>query len=326
MSEKKPLISVVITNYNYGKYLREATKSAINQTYKNTEIILIDDASSDDSRKVYEEFSEKVRVIEHKKNEGIVFSRNEALSEIKGEFLCFLDADNYLDEDYLEKLFAKMEREKLDVVYTDLERFGDETGPTNLPEFSVGEIISRNIVDMGALICVAAIGEQKFDDELNRLSHEDWDFFLGLALAGKKFAKSGETKLNYRVHKNHRNEQEDFAKNFLNIVKVNSYIIEKYRRFYPEKVNFTKKNELVTNYMSVIQDGEKKSEIIREKDEKIGQLEDDLAHIRSEIDSEIKQKEELRKEIEIIRDSRTFKFTKKLSGGLKNVIKLGGRK
>lgn len=247
MSKQRPLVSIVITNYNYGQYLREAIESALSQTYQNIEIILIDDASTDDSRKIYNKYHDKIRIIEHKKNKGIVFSRNEALNIIKGDFLCFLDADDILPNDYIEKLMTEMVDERQDVVYTDLQTFGDGNDLMVLPDFSLDKIIGRNIVDMSALIRVEAIGDQRFDKNLDKLSHEDWDFFLGLALKGKKFARNHETILNYRIHDNNqsRNKLIDQHENALRMVKMNDYVINKYKRLYPAMVAFTKDNELV---------------------------------------------------------------------------------
>lgn len=286
MSKRKPLVSVVITNYNYGKYLRQAIESVIDQNYVNTEILLIDDGSTDGSNKIYSHFIKKIRVIEHKKNQGIVATRNEALSKINGEYLCFLDADDILPRDYLTKLFTKMHKEKADIVYTDMQLFGERDEIVCLPEFSLNGIIEKNIVDMGALIRVESIIGKKFDAELDKLSHEDWDFFLGIALEGKKFVKSSDVKLNYRIHENSRNQLNDFCENSLRLLKVTSYVIEKYKKLYPEKVDFSAENEiiqhLVEQHVEILRlDSENRknmAEIVK-KDEKIRDRDETLENI-----------------------------------------------
>lgn len=296
-SIKDSLVSIVITNYNYAQYLREAIESALNQTYKNTEIILIDDGSTDDSRKVYNEFSKKIRIIEHKQNHGIVYTRNEALREIKGDFLCFIDADNILPKDYLAKLFTKTTAEKADVVYTDMQLFGDRNDTVQMPEFSLNGIIAKNIVDMGALIRVKAIGEQKFDENLDKLSHEDWDFFLGLALAGRKFVKVHGVKLNYRIHNDHRNQMCNFRENVLRLLKVNSYIIEKYKRTYSDEVDFLPENQIIQEM------GEQHEEIasLRTESQKIAELMEQIA----KKDAEIRERDEILKRIS---ESRSYRI------------------
>ena len=296
-----PLISVVITNYNYAQYLREAIESALNQTYQNIEIILIDDGSTDDSRKVYNEFSKKIRVIEHKQNRGIVYTRNEALREIKGDFLCFLDADDIWGENYLNKLVEDAKKSRSDVVYTDLQGFGDNAILQVLPEFSLDAIISRNIVDMGALIRVSSIGKHKFDEKLNRLSHEDWDFFLGLALGGKKFYKSHDVRLNYRIHANHRNDGNDLRKRTLNLLKVNSYIIEKYKKLYPKKIDFTEQNEIVSDVASYHSAIQKLKLVNDDQQNKIEELSRRIVVLKENI-------AERNNSIQIILNSRSYKI------------------
>ena len=253
-NEEKPLVSIVITNYNYSKYLYQSIESAINQTYKNTEILLIDDASTDNSEDVWKKFSGSIRVIKHTKNKGIVFSRNEALDIIKGKYFIFLDSDDYWDIDYLEKQVIFIEKTHFDVVYTDIKAFGMNNNDIKFPNFSLDRIISRNIVNMGALIRRSSVKYIRFDPELNRTSHEDWDFFLALALEGKKIQKNKSAKLNYRIHNNHRNEKKDIIENYLNLVKVNAYIVEKYRKKYPERVNFSKENEVIEIYSNTHND------------------------------------------------------------------------
>ena len=95
MSDKKgPLVSVVITNYNYAQYVGEAIESVLNQTYKNLEIIVIDDGSTDDSLDEIDVYQSKIRIVA-RENRGVVYTRNEGMSLAKGEFICFLDADDY---------------------------------------------------------------------------------------------------------------------------------------------------------------------------------------------------------------------------------------
>lgn len=310
IEEKLPLVSIVITNYNYGKYLHKSIESAVNQTYKNTEIILIDDASNDDSREVWEEFSDKIRIVRHDKNKGIVFSRNEAIDIIKGKYFVFLDSDDYLDLDYLEKQVDFTEKGDFDVVYTDLKTFDGNNEDITLPDFSLDGIISRNIVNMGALIRRSSVKHIRFDPELNRMSHEDWDFFLALALEGKKIQKNKSAKLNYRIHNNHRNEKKDIIENYLNLVKVNAYIVEKYRKKFPEKVSFSKKNEVMEIYSNTYND------LIN-----LRNVSDSYRRDINNMNSQISKKDILIKdqnnEIQRILNSRSYKIGLKITNTIK---------
>ncbi|OPY73333.1 MAG: putative glycosyltransferase EpsJ [Syntrophorhabdus sp. PtaU1.Bin002] len=93
-----PLVSIIIPTYNYGKYLERAVRSCLDQTHKHLEIIVIDDGSTDNTREVAQGFSDKIIYI-HQQNMGVSSARNHGLERARGEFITFLDADDYLTED-----------------------------------------------------------------------------------------------------------------------------------------------------------------------------------------------------------------------------------
>lgn len=100
------LISIIIPVYNVQNYLRECIDSVIAQTYKNLEIILVDDGSPDKSGEICDEYSKKdarIKVI-HKENGGLSDARNVALDIAKGEYIGFIDSDDYVEKDMFETL------------------------------------------------------------------------------------------------------------------------------------------------------------------------------------------------------------------------------
>ena len=90
---KEPLVSVVIPNYNYGQYLRQAIDSVLAQTYPAIEIIVVDDGSQDKSEAIVRSYGERVRLIAQR-NQGVSVARNRGVQESAGEFVAFLDADD----------------------------------------------------------------------------------------------------------------------------------------------------------------------------------------------------------------------------------------
>ena len=91
----KPLASIIINNYNYGRFLKEAIESALNQTYSHVEVIVVDDGSVDISRQVIESYGSRVfSVFKENGGQGSAFNAGFRLS--RGEILCFLDADDFL--------------------------------------------------------------------------------------------------------------------------------------------------------------------------------------------------------------------------------------
>ena len=101
------LISIVVPIYNVEKYLKQCIDSVINQTYKNLEIILVDDGSTDSCAYICDEYTkkdERIKVI-HKKNGGLSDARNVGLDIAKGEYVSFIDSDDYISEDFIEKMY-----------------------------------------------------------------------------------------------------------------------------------------------------------------------------------------------------------------------------
>lgn len=115
----KNKVTVVIPVYNVEKYLDRCLKSIVNQTYKNLEILLIDDESPDRCPEICESWAKldnRIRVI-HKKNAGLGMARNTGIDNATGEFICFVDSDDYIELDTIEKAYSKAIGCQADVVY-----------------------------------------------------------------------------------------------------------------------------------------------------------------------------------------------------------------
>jgi len=118
---KNPSITVYITNFNYGKFLNNCIKSVLNQNFKNFELIIIDDGSTDNSLKILKKFKKKqnIRFI-FQKNKGLIKTNNIAIRASKGDFILRLDADDYLDPNALLVLFNEINKsEDTALVYSD---------------------------------------------------------------------------------------------------------------------------------------------------------------------------------------------------------------
>lgn len=115
----KPKISVIVPIYNVEEYLDKCLDSLVNQTLKDIEIILINDGSPDNSEKIVKKYIKEYgeKIIYHKKeNEGQGIARNYGIDLAKGEFISFVDSDDYIDKTMFEKLYNKYLEEKSDIV------------------------------------------------------------------------------------------------------------------------------------------------------------------------------------------------------------------
>lgn len=115
------LVSVIIPMYNVEKYIDECIKSVINQTYKNLEIILINDGSTDNSYDICKKYSETdARIILiNKENGGSASAKNFGLKIAKGDYITFVDSDDFIQNDMIEYMLNKIEKTKADIIQCD---------------------------------------------------------------------------------------------------------------------------------------------------------------------------------------------------------------
>lgn len=111
------LISVIVPVYNVEKYLRVCLESLLKQTYKDLEVIMINDGSTDTSGKICDEYAEKYEnfMVIHKKNSGLGMARNTGLKHISGDYVTFLDSDDYLDQECIEILHKMLVKNNVDM-------------------------------------------------------------------------------------------------------------------------------------------------------------------------------------------------------------------
>ena len=120
-----PLISVIVPIYNVEKYLARCVDSIVNQTYKNLEIILVDDGSPDLCPQMCDDYAEKesrIKVV-HKKNGGLSDARNAGIAVATGEYISFIDSDDYVSDDFFECLLDVMNKENSDIAECSVVKF-----------------------------------------------------------------------------------------------------------------------------------------------------------------------------------------------------------
>ena len=125
---QNPIISVIVPVYNVRDYLSKCLDSILSQTFSNFELICVNDGSTDDSRKILEEYKKRDSriIIIDKKNGGLSSARNAGMKVAKGEFFSFIDSDDWVDKTMLEKLYKSIEDTNSDISICAVHRF-DET-------------------------------------------------------------------------------------------------------------------------------------------------------------------------------------------------------
>lgn len=144
------LVSILVPMYNVEKFLPRCLDSLVNQTYPDLEIVLINDGSTDDSLKIARSYASKypnIRIYSYP-NSGISKTRNRALHHAKGEFVMFVDSDDYVDRDMISVMMREMKRKNLDLVQCG---FVMEYGPVKFYRPSSGHKQFSNVEALHAL-------------------------------------------------------------------------------------------------------------------------------------------------------------------------------
>jgi glycosyltransferase involved in cell wall biosynthesis len=204
--KSQDLVSVIIINFNYGKYLEEAIRSALDQTYPNLEVIVVNNGSTDQSSEVLGIFGNAINIIHLPTNLGQALARNIGVKHSRGKFLCFLDADDYWEKSKVAEQ-VKIVCSQSQLVYCGVREFGLVQSKYLKPKYAGdcssfflnpvmeavvlgGEstaLMTRNLYDQ--------VGG--FRKEMNRAS--GWDFFRRCSLF-TSFAYTEEALTNYRRH------------------------------------------------------------------------------------------------------------------------------
>jgi len=190
-----PVVTVVIPNYNGALYLKEAIQSVFEQDYRNKEIIVVDDGSTDNSVEILKALGSKITLIESK-NMGAATARNIGISKAKGEFIAFLDSDDIWERNKLSLQMEYMQEHELDLVYCHGQEFGNTDGEKVLHEAKFAgdcyqyfkQYPCRAIIDMGpstAIIRISLLAKTGVFDPSFTGPAEDWDFFRRYCRGGK---------------------------------------------------------------------------------------------------------------------------------------------
>ena len=205
-------VSVIVTNYNLGRYLPEALDSVKAQTFKDWECIIVDDGSTDGSREIikpYIDADDRFSLLELE-NGGVVKARNAGIASSKGQYLLPLDADDWIEPDYLEEAVRIIESNpEAKIVYGLAECFGEGIKPQlmDLPVFSMEMMLARNCIHVSSLFRREDFDRTGgFSKELSG-GLEDWDLWLGVLEKGGTAIRIDRVMLHYRMRKESRNKQ-----------------------------------------------------------------------------------------------------------------------
>lgn len=224
----RPVISVVMPTYNQGRFVGQAIDSVLTQTERNLELIIIDNFSDDETREVVLARRDS-RVHYHLfHNHGVIAaSRNEGIRRAKGNFIAFLDSDDYWDPRKLELQLGQFVDAEILAVGSRAELFGEplyyrEQGRydarAKAVDYRYRELLNENqVITSSVVVRAAAVSETLFNEDPDYICFEDWDLWLQLAKRGKIRVVTDKL-VHYRVSLKREEAYSQIAKNMLKLL------------------------------------------------------------------------------------------------------------
>ncbi|MEH2003656.1 glycosyltransferase family 2 protein [Nostoc sp.] len=276
MDKNKIKTSCLINNYNYAEFLSEAIDSALNQTVKFDEIIIVDDASTDSSAEVITKFTQltNVKSILKEKNQGQLSSFNKGFLAATGDILFFLDADDIYEPQYLETaLNFYNRRSECDFLFCGYKKFGavEETFQADTVDLDLGYSVIRTLYSgewIGSITSTLSMRKEIIRKILPIPNIEDWRvraddcLVWGASLVGAKKFYMSKPLVMYRIHKNNQYHNKNFLdvdnnyeyRRFWKRNSLFNYILQKNNFSLPLLLAFTSLNELKTIQYPQVED------------------------------------------------------------------------
>ncbi len=179
----KELVSIIMPNYNSGRFIENSLASILAQTYENWELIIIDDCSLDNSNKIIEEYiqrSEKIKLISLKSNMGPAIARNKGIEQAKGRYIAFLDSDDLWMPEKLSKQLNFMQKHNISLSFTSYYHMEEESEKIinqvhALDKVDYDELLKKNIIGcFTAIYDTEKLGKVYMPDIQKRQDYALW--------------------------------------------------------------------------------------------------------------------------------------------------------
>lgn len=202
--EHNPLISIIIPCYNDWQYVEQAVDSALNQTYSNKEVIIVDDGSNNKTKEILKRIEPKITKLITQENQGQSTARNVGIQAAKGEYILVLDSDDFFEPSFCEKAILSLGNPEIKLATSFVKRFNDfyccDFYPNggDLKDFLICNQAAAGSVMFRKQDCITAGGY----DETMRFGFEDWEFYIRLLKNGGTAFVIPEFLFNYRAKEN----------------------------------------------------------------------------------------------------------------------------
>lgn len=246
-----PKVSIIIPCYNQGKYVAEAINSALRQTFKDIEIVCVNDGSTDNSVEIIKSFENKYKnfiFLNNEENRGVIYSRNFAIKNCNGTYILPLDADDIIEPTYVEKAVKILDNNpNIGIVYCKTKIFGNYDKYWNLKPFNKSDILYENCIFCSAIFRKSDF--LKIGGYNNNMKYgcEDYDLWLSFIEQGLEVFQINEILFSYRQYdetsrttislKNKKEIWNNLIKNHINLYLNDENFLERLIFSNPIKTN-----------------------------------------------------------------------------------------
>lgn len=256
-------ISVIIPVYNIEKYLPKCLQSIEEQSvFQDLEIILIDDGSKDDSGKICDAFAAKHKnaTVTHKKNGGVSSARNAGIESATGEYISFVDGDDYLDSNHFDEFFKDIDNTNSDLIihdyYVEFENSFYKYRKNKIKkefkrEESIKEILSGGIIGNNLFDKVfkkSKLGNVRFDSKI-RIGEDLLFIYQFLKNTNKSFARNIATY--HYIQRQGSAMNSNFSDKFFDIIEVSKVIESDIKKNYSDLINYAQALTIYSKYKTL---------------------------------------------------------------------------
>ena len=210
MSEEEKLCSVIVPAYNCERTIRLSIESALHQSYKYLELLIVDDCSTDNTGFILKDLARqdsRIRILFLDENGGVAQARNTLFAEAKGAYIAFLDSDDLWEPTKLEKQIELLEASGSDFVYSSYSFINGNSESIGVPKYvpfscNLTDILKENFILCSSVVMRGVLGKQYQMD--GSYSHEDMVYWLSLFQGGCKAVGHPEVLVKYRLYDKNR--------------------------------------------------------------------------------------------------------------------------
>ena len=240
--KKKVLVSIIVPVYNVEKYIDKCLNSLVNQTLKEIEIIVVNDGTKDNSQKIIDKYTKKYSFVKSyiKENGGLSSARNYGLKHAKGEYIAFVDSDDYVDKNMFQQMYLCAKSNEYDIVVCDTINVYSNKESYRISNLKYSDDDVKNYIISPPMACIRIYKKNIFDKVsfTEGILYEDLNLTPSLVQYTKKIGFINKGYYYYYQRSNSIMKQTSFNEKLMDIFEVLNNNYDLLYKSYPEEIEY----------------------------------------------------------------------------------------